>query len=269
MDTKRDVKFGEWLNVKFVECAKLKDGEFMKNIDSSFIFLEDYTMIVRNSKSLIYGNCAGLTHYSGSLELIKRFLAVSQSIKNKNHICPSDIQTKLSELNIEIENSFTSAAIVSTVSAALTWVQPLAFSSIYGYSGTDFDTLINQVISAQGLDESESNTIIEYVHLLHDILWNKVTKETILEILPELDILESELPTPHDARDDFFIGLWCFIMTDSYEEAINKVLELSTGNLYIMSVTGSLAGLYYGFDSIPEHYVNNLNELYDVESHIF
>lgn len=225
-------------------------------------------MVVRNSKSLIYGNCAGLTHYDNSSELIKRFLAVSQSIKEKNHICPSDIQTKLSELDAELEN-FTSAAIVSTVSAVLTWVQPLAFSGIYGYSGMDFDTLINQVISTQGLDESENNIVIEYIHLLHDILWNKVTKETILEILPELDILESELPIAYDARDNFFIGLWCFVMTNSYEEAINKVLELSTGNLYIMSIAGSLAGLYYGFEDIPEHYVNTLNKLYNIESYIF
>lgn len=52
--------------------------------------------------------------------------------------------------------------------------------------------------------------------------------------------------------------VWCLINTDSYKEAVLKAVNLGADTDTTGAVTGSLAGLFYGFSSIPEEWVESL-----------
>ncbi len=52
--------------------------------------------------------------------------------------------------------------------------------------------------------------------------------------------------------------IWCFMTTDSYEEAVLKAVNLGHDTDTVAALTGALAGICYGYSSIPEIWLNNL-----------
>ena len=58
--------------------------------------------------------------------------------------------------------------------------------------------------------------------------------------------------------DSLIAALWCFLTTDDYEEAVLTAVNLGDDTDTIAALTGALAGLKYGFDSIPKHWVDQL-----------
>ena len=50
----------------------------------------------------------------------------------------------------------------------------------------------------------------------------------------------------------FEAAIWCLITTSSYEEAVLKAVNFGDDTDTVAAVTGGLAGLYYGVNSIPE-----------------
>lgn len=53
-------------------------------------------------------------------------------------------------------------------------------------------------------------------------------------------------------------ALWCFYKTNSFEEAVLKAVNLGGDSDTIGAIVGQIAGAYYGYDSIPDYYINNL-----------
>ena len=62
-------------------------------------------------------------------------------------------------------------------------------------------------------------------------------------------------------------SIWCLLTTNNYEEAVLKAVNLGGDTDTTAAVTGGLAGLLYGFDSIPKTWVvsirkrNKINKL--------
>ena len=56
-------------------------------------------------------------------------------------------------------------------------------------------------------------------------------------------------------------ALWCLLTTDSYEKAVTKAVNLGQDTDTVGAVTGSLAGLVYGYEAIPERWLNKLQRL--------
>ena len=50
-------------------------------------------------------------------------------------------------------------------------------------------------------------------------------------------------------------SVWCLIHTDSYEEAVLKAVNLGDDTDTVGAVTGGLAGLYYGYNHIPDKWL--------------
>ena len=52
--------------------------------------------------------------------------------------------------------------------------------------------------------------------------------------------------------DTLEAALWCLLNTSSYEECVLKAVNLGEDTDTVASIAGGLAGLYYGYDQIPE-----------------
>ena len=62
---------------------------------------------------------------------------------------------------------------------------------------------------------------------------------------------ESEIQSSGFVVDTFEAALWCFLTTPNYKEAVLKAVNLGEDTDTTAAVTGALAGLAYGVESIP------------------
>ncbi len=51
-------------------------------------------------------------------------------------------------------------------------------------------------------------------------------------------------------------AMWCFLNTESYQECILKAVNLGKDTDTVAAVAGSFAGIYYGTDSISQHWLS-------------
>jgi len=55
--------------------------------------------------------------------------------------------------------------------------------------------------------------------------------------------------------DSLEAALWCLLNTTSYEECVLKAVNLGEDTDTVASIAGGLAGMYYGYDAIPEKWI--------------
>ncbi|SHM90024.1 ADP-ribosylglycohydrolase family protein [Mucilaginibacter sp. OK098] len=60
-------------------------------------------------------------------------------------------------------------------------------------------------------------------------------------------------------------SIWCLLNTGNYKDAVLKAVNLGQDTDTTGAVTGGLAGLLYGHESIPEHWLNQLARKDDIE----
>ncbi|SEW43532.1 ADP-ribosylglycohydrolase [Chryseobacterium wanjuense] len=60
-------------------------------------------------------------------------------------------------------------------------------------------------------------------------------------------------------------SLWCFLNSESYSEAVLKAVNLGEDTDTTGAITGGIAGVYYGFENIPEEWVSELVRKEDIE----
>jgi ADP-ribosylglycohydrolase len=58
--------------------------------------------------------------------------------------------------------------------------------------------------------------------------------------------------------DTLEAAMWCFLTTDNYRDAVLKAVNLGDDTDTTAAVTGALAGLVYGADSIPAGWMESL-----------
>lgn len=60
-------------------------------------------------------------------------------------------------------------------------------------------------------------------------------------------------------------SLWCLLNSESYSEAVLKAVNLGEDTDTTGAITGGLAGIYYGFENIPQKWVEELVRKEDIE----
>jgi len=60
-------------------------------------------------------------------------------------------------------------------------------------------------------------------------------------------------------------AFWCLLNSESYEEAVLKAVNLGVDTDTTAAITGGLAGIYYGYDQIPETWKFQLARFEDIE----
>ncbi|MBK5253512.1 MAG: ADP-ribosylglycohydrolase family protein [Peptostreptococcaceae bacterium] len=53
-------------------------------------------------------------------------------------------------------------------------------------------------------------------------------------------------------------AIWCLLNTDCYKDAILKAVNLGNDTDTVAAITGGLAGIYYGIESIPKEWIAKL-----------
>lgn len=65
--------------------------------------------------------------------------------------------------------------------------------------------------------------------------------------------------------DTFESVLWCLITTNTFEAALLKAVNLGLDTDTIAAIAGGLAGLYYGYSSIPSEWIASLVKRAEIE----
>ena len=60
-------------------------------------------------------------------------------------------------------------------------------------------------------------------------------------------------------------SIWCLLTTENYQNAVLKAVNLGDDTDTTTAVTGGLAGLLYGFETIPKTWLNQLARKDDIE----
>jgi ADP-ribosylglycohydrolase len=60
-------------------------------------------------------------------------------------------------------------------------------------------------------------------------------------------------------------SIWCLLTTDNYKDAVLKAVNLGDDSDTTGAVTGGLAGLLYGFDSIPTEWIEQLAKQEEID----
>jgi ADP-ribosylglycohydrolase len=64
--------------------------------------------------------------------------------------------------------------------------------------------------------------------------------------------------------DSLEVAFWSFLTTSDYKQAVLKAINLGGDTDTNGAITGGLAGLYYGYDSIPKEWIKKLARLNDI-----
>lgn len=79
------------------------------------------------------------------------------------------------------------------------------------------------------------------------------------------NLQEQEIQSSGYVLDTLEASIWCLLTTNSYKDAVLKAVNLGNDTDTTGSVTGGLAGLLYGFDNIPESWVEQLARRDEIE----
>lgn len=69
---------------------------------------------------------------------------------------------------------------------------------------------------------------------------------------------EEEIKSSGYVVDTLEAALWCLCNTDNYTDAVLKAVNLGSDTDTVAAITGGLAGIIYGYDSIPKIWIEKL-----------
>lgn len=80
-----------------------------------------------------------------------------------------------------------------------------------------------------------------------------------------LDQRPTEAVSPY-VVDSVAAAVWCFLHTEDFTSAVEQAIRLGGDTDSVASMTGALAGSYYGYEGIPSRYLDGLEGLADLQT---
>lgn len=86
------------------------------------------------------------------------------------------------------------------------------------------------------------------------------------DLAPLHTLQEVEISSSGYVLSSLEASLWCFLNSENYAEAVLKAVNLGEDTDTTGTITGGIAGIYYGFENIPEEWVEVLVRKEDIEN---
>ncbi len=110
-------------------------------------------------------------------------------------------------------------------------------------------------------DQKATDACQFYNLLVYDYLNDKPKVPAIrehIEKYPEykqvFQVSKEELKPTGYVFDTLICALWCFINTSTFEDAVCEAANLGGDADTIAAITGGMAGVYYGYNAIPDRW---------------
>lgn len=161
-------------------------------------------------------------------------------------------------------------------------IAPLAFYMFGIRSAEERFRIVREVSSITHAHEWSVAACYIYVEMLNKLRMGRKKKAAYTELREDfargvpfiskatlgkfVRILENDISTlpEEEIRSNGFVidtleaAFWCFMTTDNYKDAVLKAVNLGDDTDTTGAVTGALAGLAYGLDSIPQEWRDQL-----------
>ena len=82
--------------------------------------------------------------------------------------------------------------------------------------------------------------------------------ERLFDICSFKDLKEENIRSTGYVLDSIEAAIWSLINTDNYKDCILKAVNLGDDTDSVAAIAGGLAGLFYGYESIPEDWRNSI-----------
>jgi ADP-ribosyl-[dinitrogen reductase] hydrolase len=115
--------------------------------------------------------------------------------------------------------------------------------------------IVNQFLNIEPICSQQE------IDKFHRVLGNHVNN---FELQQLENLTEAEINSSGYVIDTLEASIWCFLTTSNYQEAVLKAVNLGQDTDTTGCVTGGLAGLFYGFQNIPEKLINALARKDDI-----
>lgn len=157
-------------------------------------------------------------------------------------------------------------------------VHPFVLYSVFAKGALDIDIIHN----ASRLTHAHKRSLIGcgiYAFVLAEIIANP-TRDSVFEglkksceyytaeaeLFPYIrlmaidfpDIAEQDIKSTGYVVDTLEAALWCLLNTSNYKDCVLKAVNLGSDTDTVAAVAGTLAGALYGYESIPEEWLNTL-----------
>lgn len=96
----------------------------------------------------------------------------------------------------------------------------------------------------------------------HKVLENQVGEYEIVKLV---ELKEQQISSSGYVLSSLEASLWCLLNSNTYEETVLKAVNLGDDTDTTAAIAGGLAGLLYGYESIPEAWINVLARKDDIK----
>lgn len=150
------------------------------------------------------------------------------------------------------------------------------------YKGVEDDEFIDMISKASSLTHAHQCSVdgcIIYSYILKELLDNPCKVSIYKGLNKAKNKLNSSIPYYHKLYykdfastnkkniksggyvvDTLEAAIWCLLTTENYSECVLKAVNLGNDTDTVAAVAGGLAGLLYGFNSIPQNWLNILKK---------
>lgn len=126
------------------------------------------------------------------------------------------------------------------------------------------DETIRKVSAITHAHPIAMDACVEYVKIAREILAGKTYTN---DEIKNQDI--SKIKSGGYVVDTLNASLWCILNTDNYKDAVLKAVNLGQDTDTTAAVTGALAGIIYGYDSIPHEWIEKIRNKEIIDASLF